>query len=178
MKQPTRLKFMHKVVKYGQEMPNKKCYKKYGTSKLERDFATNYLDKMGLLYIYQYEVKEIGRFYDFAVTSYTEKEYVFENKDGINCVKQDKQFFIPSLLIEIDGDYFHANPKFYNKGSMNSIQKRNKRIDLLKDEWAGMHCIPLLRIWEDDIKNNSEYVINEILKYVSIGKIKKKIKDG
>ena len=42
-------------------------HRKYGTSQLERDFASEYLDKLGLKYIYQYEAKEIGRFYDFAI---------------------------------------------------------------------------------------------------------------
>lgn len=173
MKQPARIKFIYNSAKYEHGMLNKNRHKKYSTSKLERNFAINYLDKLGLLYIYQYEVKEIGRFYDFAITLYTDKEYLFENKDGIDCIKQDKQLFIPSLLIEVDGDYFHANPKFYNKNNMNYMQKHNKRIDSLKDEWAGMHGIPLLRIWEDDIKNNSKYVMDEILKHISIRKPKK-----
>ena len=38
---------------------------KYGTSKLEEDFARDFLDKLGVKYIYQFEAKDIGRFYDF-----------------------------------------------------------------------------------------------------------------
>lgn len=153
--------------------PLGKTAHKYGISKLERDFAKNFLDRLGLVYIYQYEVREIGRFYDFAVTSYDDSDYIFENKDGIRCVRQDSRKFVVSLLIEVDGDYFHSNPKFFKDGDLSLTQRRNKRVDRLKDEWAGTHCVPLLRIWEDDIRNNQEKVMNEILQYVSVGKRKK-----
>ena len=171
MKQPTKNIFHHHIEKKSKQYKGKeKKQFKYGTSKLEKDFAKNFLDKLGLIYVYQYEVKEIGRFYDFAVTLYNEKQYIMENKEGVNCVKQKGQQFIPSLLIEVDGDYFHSNPKFYNESKLNNIQKHNKRIDKLKDDWAGMHCIPLLRIWENDIINNSKSVIKQILQYVSMEK--------
>lgn len=57
----------------------------------------------------------------------------------------------------------HANPKFYNSKELTPTQKKNIRIDKYKNEWAALNCIPLLRIWEYDIKNNSEKVM-EILK--------------
>lgn len=53
----------------------------YGTSKLEEDFARDFLDKLGLDYIYQFEAKEIGRYYDFYISSH-------------------------NILIEIDGGYW------------------------------------------------------------------------
>ena len=40
----------------------KKKHKDYGTSKLEEKFAKNFLDKLGIKYVYQYEAKSIGRF--------------------------------------------------------------------------------------------------------------------
>ena len=60
---------------------NKKKHPKYGTSKLEEYFAKEFLDKLGVEYVYQFEAKDIGRFYDFFLK------------------KQN-------LLIEIDGDYW------------------------------------------------------------------------
>lgn len=56
-------------------------HQQYGTSKLEQDFALNFLDKLNVEYDYQYEAKSIKRFYDF----YLPKE---------------------NLLIEVDGDYW------------------------------------------------------------------------
>lgn len=80
MKQPIKNKkneknVTKKIVKYKEKHP------KYGTSKLEEDFAKNFLDKLGVRYIYQFEAKDIKRFYDFYL--------------------QDE-----NLLIEVDGDYW------------------------------------------------------------------------
>lgn len=147
----------------------------YGTSKLEVDFATDFLDKFGLCYVYQYEAKDIGRFYDFAVTSYNECKYVYEVKDGIRSIKLGVQTFIPSFLIEIDGGYYHADPRVVDEDKLNPMQKHNKFVDKLKDQWAGMHCIPLLRIWEYDIRNNPKKVIEELSKYVELGNKKKRM---
>lgn len=85
---------------------SKKHTHKYGTSKLEIDFAKNFLDANGIKYIYQYEAKEIGRYFDFAVTSYNNKNYIMESKDGIECVKQEGQPFDIAFFIEVDGDYW------------------------------------------------------------------------
>lgn len=54
---------------------------KYGTSKLEEDFAHNFLDKLGIEYVYQFEAKDIGRYYDFYCKDH-------------------------NLIIEVDGDYW------------------------------------------------------------------------
>ena len=53
----------------------------FGTSKLEEDFAKNFLDKLNIKYVYQFEAKDIKRWYDF---------YLPEQ----------------NLIIEIDGSYW------------------------------------------------------------------------
>ena len=154
---------------------NKNSNIKYGTSKLERDFAKDFLDANGITYIYQYEAKEIGRFFDFAVTSYNNRNYIMESKDGIECVKQEGQPFDVSFFIEVDGSYYHSDPRVVDKNKLNPMQKHNKFVDKLKDQYAGMHCVPLVRIWEYDIRNNPKIVIDELKKYIAIGDKKKKI---
>ena len=52
--------------------------KEYGTSKLEQDFARNFLDKLKLKYVYQFEARDIKRFYDFAVTVYDDYPFKYE----------------------------------------------------------------------------------------------------
>ena len=47
---------------------------------------------------------------------------------------------------------------------MNPMQKRNKRVDEYKDKWALMHGIPLIRIWEKDIRENPKMVMDELKK--------------
>lgn len=143
MKQVTKNKIKKsKVVKTSKKkgvVVSKKKYKpknhpQYGTSKLEQDFATNFLDKLNLKYTWQYEAKDIGRFFDY---------YLDEHH----------------LLIEIDGSYFHSDPRLYEDKDLNRMQKRNKRVDECKNKWALMHGIPLMRIWEKDIRENPEMVM-------------------
>lgn len=121
---------------------------KYGSSKLEDRFAKDFLDKLGVKYIRQYEAKDIKRFYDF---------YLPEKR----------------MLIEVDGDFFHSYGLVYEE--MSPMQKRNSRVDKIKNMWAGMHGIPLLRIWEHDINNNPEKVMRMLEQFIGISSEKKQI---
>lgn len=122
---------------------------KYGTSKLEEDFARDFLDKLGVKYIYQFEAKDIGRFYDFCI--------LLKEEDGL----------VPGnlILIEIDGSYYHSDPRLVKESEMNPMQKHNKRVDEHKNKWALMHGIPLIRIWEKDIREKPNKVL-EVLKKI------------
>lgn len=42
------------------------------------------------------------------------------------------------------------------------MQKRNKRVDEYKNKWALEHGIPLIRIWEKDIRENSKEVMKQL----------------
>jgi hypothetical protein len=132
---------------------NKK--QKYGTSKLEQYFAKEYLDKLGLKYIYEYEAKKIQRFYDFAIVQYPEVNYLTEEKHGIKSIKQDGQITPISFCIEVDGNYWHSNPNFVDVSKLTPTQKHNKYVDFLKDKWCENNGIPLVRIWEEDIRKKS-----------------------
>ena len=44
-------------------------HQEFGTSKLEERFAHNFLDKLGVDYIYQFKAASIGRYYDFYIPS-------------------------------------------------------------------------------------------------------------
>ena len=125
---------------------------KFGTSKLEQDFARDFLDKLGVKYIYQFEAKEIGRFYDFAI------------------ILGDGNLSVPGslVLVEIDGGYYHSDPRVVNEDKLNPMQKHNKRVDEHKDRWALLHGIPLIRIWEKDIRENPKKVMEELKKRLYI----------
>ena len=151
---------------------------KYGTSKLELDFAREFLDKLGVKYIYQYEAKDIGRFFDFAVTAYTDINFIMEEKDGITCIKQEGQNVPISFCIEVDGGYYHSDPRIVNERKLNPMQKHNKVVDFVKDRWCGLHGLPLLRIWEYDIRHNQKKVFDELYKYLGDEYKKKRIRDN
>lgn len=128
----------------------KKQHPKYGTSKLEDDFAKEFLDKLGVKYIYQFEAKDIGRFFDFYLPD-------------------------SNLIIEIDGDFWHGNPEKYKKEELKSHQIRAQRIDEYKTKWALTHSIPVLRIWESDIRKNPKKVMEMLKETLNIQNNKQKI---
>lgn len=144
---------------------------KYGTSKLERYFAKEFLDRIGVRYIYQFEAKSIGRFYDFAVViPYTGQSLLTEEKDGFRSVQQYTQPLNIICIIEVDGGFFHGDPRVVGDKGLNRMQQKNQVIDEMKNRWCALQCIPLLRIWEKDIRENPEKVRKIVSMYVSEGK--------
>lgn len=72
------------------------------------------------------------------------------------------------LYIEIDGDYFHSNPKFYPNGPKTKTQKRNYLRDIKKNNYCIKHNIKLLRIWENDIYRNLDIVKKNLCKLLEL----------
>lgn len=73
-----------------------------------------------------------------------------------------------NILIEADGDYWHANPtKYSDIELLTEIQKINIDNDKFKNNLAIENGYNLIRFWENDIrKKNFKYkLINEIKKY-------------
>ena len=97
-------------------------------------FAEQFLDKLGVEYTTQFEAKDIKRFYDFKVGE--------------------------RILIEVDGDYYHARGLVYEE--MNPMQKHNKRVDAIKDEWARSHGYLLIRVPEHEIRTNPGWVMGKL----------------
>jgi very-short-patch-repair endonuclease len=56
------------------------------------------------------------------------------------------------LIIECDGDYWHANPKFYPLPEHWQVKRIN--IDKEKNEIAIRNGYRIVRFWEDEIMNN------------------------
>ena len=143
MKQPIKKKPLAKK----KTIKQKWKHPKFGTSKLEEDFARDFLVKLGVKFHYQFEAKEIGRFYDFYLPEH-------------------------NLLIEIDGGYYHSDPRVVDENKLNPMQQRNKRIDEYKNRWALANGIPLIRIWEKDIREKPKQVLDELAKILGLQKTK------
>ena len=122
----------------------KRPHPKYGTSKLEDRFAKEFLDRLGYTYVRQYEAKDIGRFYDFAV----------------------KQSNGAIILIEVDGTFYHGYGLVHEEKS--PMQKHNEWVDKVKDQWAAEHGIPLIRIWEHDINDKPSEVLKLLKKRIGV----------
>ena len=63
---------------------------------------------------------------------------------------------------------WHSDPRVVKESEMNPMQKRNKRVDALKDKWALLHGIPIIRIWEKDIRENPEGVMKMLKDRLSL----------
>ena len=79
-------------------------------------------------------------------------------------------FYVPqsNLLIEVDGDYFHANPEIYTEGDLNKMQQRNVKNDEFKDILANGRGYNLIRVWESDLANKYEEVKLNIKKQLDL----------
>lgn len=105
------------------------------------------MDKLNVKYTWQFEAKDIGRFFDYYLPDY-------------------------NLIIEIDGGYYHSDPRLYEEKDLNRMQKRNKKVDEYKNKWALMHGIPILRIWEKDIREDPKGVMKMLKERLNIEKEK------
>lgn len=130
----------------------------YGTSKLEERFARDFLDRLGIDYEYQYKAESIGRYFDFRL---------FPNVGGTK------------VLLEIQGSYWHADPRLYEEKDLNKTQKYDIKVDEIKRKYCERNGIKLLYIWEKDINEHSEKVksyLKEVLKPYLDGTIENKDK--
>ena len=125
----------------------------FGTSKLEERFARDFLDRLGVNYIYQYKMVSISRYLDFFLPDYR-------------------------VAIEIDGTYWHADPRLYEEKDLNKTQKWSKKVDEIKNKWCSRNGVPLIRIWEKDINEHPEKVLTFLQEKLNLFNDKKKIEDN
>lgn len=95
------------------------------TSKTEYIFS-KILTEMGILFQRQYFLQ--GKYYDFYLPKY-------------------------NILIEIDGDYWHGNKKYFNH--LNLTQLKSRWNDKYKNFIALSCNKKLVRIWASEIKNKN-----------------------
>lgn len=62
----------------------------------------------------------------------------------------------------------HSDPRLVKEENMNPMQKHNKRVDEYKDKWALAHGIPIMRIWEKDIRETPDKVMKDLKKRLYI----------
>jgi very-short-patch-repair endonuclease len=105
--------------------------KKLHTSKLEEKFKV-ILELLDIEYQHFFFAPSIKKIYDFYIPKY-------------------------KILIEVDGDFWHCNPKIYPT-PVCKTQIGALKNDKLKNKWAEENGYKLLRFWEYDINNNIKQV--------------------
>ena len=140
----------------------------YGTSKLETYFATEFLDKLGIDYIYEYEAKPIKRFYDFAIVRLVPKTpRLLVEENGITSLDQVKCYYRILALCEVNGGYWHGDPRLLTDGKLSRMQQHNQFVDGLKESWCTRNNIPLLIFWEKDIREDPKSVMDTLKAFMS-----------
>ncbi len=105
------------------------------------------------------ELKIQGFLEELGIT-YLKQFYVKEIKNKYRC-----DIFVPSfnLIIEVDGDYFHGNPKFYSKKELTKKQQEQKIRDKLRTDQLIQQGFRVIRLWEDDIKDMTKVKFQELV---------------
>jgi very-short-patch-repair endonuclease/predicted nucleic acid-binding Zn ribbon protein len=113
-----------------------KIFAKKPMNKLEK-FVSSLLEEYNIKYHYQFFLK---------------------TKDGV-CKSYDFKIKDTNILLEIDGDYWHGGPgvekHFYRL-------EETKQNDLFKDQLAKDNGYSLIRIWESNIYNKPDSLIQRI----------------
>jgi endogenous inhibitor of DNA gyrase (YacG/DUF329 family) len=141
------------------------CLKKYGVEVCGRNLK-EIRDK-----IYKTCLKKYGKYPNemglSACGKITKIEKIVENiliNKKIDFIKQYRvyynekkhkykifDFFVleKNILIEVDGDYWHGNPRFFK--TPNEMQKNAIKNDIFKNKLARKKKYKLLRYWENEI---------------------------
>lgn len=93
--------------------------------------------------------------------------------DGLGIVYQTSKriehraydFYLPDLntLIECDGTFWHADPRFFpDRTALYPLQQKQVIHDRLKNEIAQRHGYRLLRLWEHDVFNDRDAVLAQL----------------
>lgn len=95
-------------------------------------------------------------------------EQVFLNFKGENGrISVQPDFKIGNnKVIEVQGDYFHVNPKKFDLRKLTKTQIKTIHRDQIKHSIYMENGFKVLYIWEDDIKNRIEIVKQEILNFI------------
>ena len=113
----------------------------------------------------------------------TKPERVFASLLDLNNISYEKQksvkkykcdFYIPdyNLIVEIDGDYWHANPSKYNAEDLIGPSKKTAKSiwesDKTKTEEILNEGYKVLRYWASDLKNISHDKVFEDIVHTSM----------
>lgn len=66
----------------------------------------------------------------------------------------------------IDGDFWHCNPKVYPNGPKYASQIKNLKIQERKENYIKKKNWKILRFWELDINKNPNYIKEKLLNYI------------
>lgn len=99
----------------------------------------------------QSELNFVSKPHQVVIDYLKEKNKIFEVNKPIGNYSAD--ILMDKVVIEINGNYWHANPIIY-KDNLNSTQKSNVKRDELKKKFLESQGYKIIYIWEEEIKQN------------------------
>lgn len=118
------------------------CLKRYGKTSLEmmhealqnttqtkpEKIFQEHLEKLKIKFIWQYKliVDGVYRYFDFMLVDY-------------------------NILVEVDGDFWHANPLMYDTNKLHEVQIKTLNNDAIKNEMVRNANIKLIRFWASEV---------------------------
>lgn len=115
--------------------------------------------------------KQERKFKDFLIENDIKHVYSFI------YMKRQFDFYLPdyNLVVELQGDYWHANPMFWDvyendptKKKLYETQKMKIKDDIIKKQLISDSAYDFVEIWENDIHNNFDDVISMLKKNFSL----------
>jgi very-short-patch-repair endonuclease len=91
-----------------------------------------------------------------------EIDFNFEKEYSMKYCSVDFADVKNCIAFEVDGDFWHANPRSYPDGPIYESQRKNKRYEKIKEKYLRRQKWTLIRFWEYDITNDTETVKNRI----------------
>ena len=73
-----------------------------------------------------------------------------------------------NVLIEVDGDFHHSNPKTKHYPPKYPIQFNTIKNDMRKNKICTDNNIKLIRFWENDVNKNIDWVISELKRELNL----------
>jgi len=96
------------------------------------------------------------------------EKYIYNKK--LNCAYAF-DFTYNNKVIEFQGDYWHCNPKLYDKDFYNKVKQQTAQeiwnYDKIKKECAEYYGYKVLYIWEYDYNKNPEEIVNKCIEFLN-----------
>ena len=69
-----------------------------------------------------------------------------------------------NILLEVDGDFWHANPTLYDRNNLYEVQIKTLENDKIKNEMVGKTDMRLIRFWASEVMTEQFLVrLTEVL---------------
>lgn len=101
-------------------------------------------------------------------------EFHLKRKEEGRFYRYDIQILNTNKLIEVNGDYYHGNPKIYKADDIFNIYPGEE--ELMKDVWKkdedktkyAIQCgYKVMTVWEYDLNNNESETLAKVLEYAT-----------